>query len=61
VAVAAARALDTLVADGRVRELVVRKVDGEAVVASPFRERLLQAGYVAGYRGIVLRATRPGA
>jgi len=60
VAVAAARALDTLVADGRARELVIRKVDGEDVAGSPFRQRLLDAGFVAGYRGLVLRGRRPG-
>jgi hypothetical protein len=58
--VVAARALGALVADGRTRELVVRKVDGEAIAASPFRERLLEAGFVAGYRGLVLRPARPG-
>ena len=61
VAVAAARAFGDLVRDGRVRELVIRKVDGEDVGASPFRERLLQAGFVAGYRGLVLRPARPTA
>jgi ATP-dependent Lhr-like helicase len=59
VAVAAAGALRALVTDGRVRELVVRKVDGEDVSASPFRARLLDAGFAAGYRGLVLRADRP--
>ena len=57
---AAARALAALVADGRIRELVIRKVDGEDVAGSPFRERLLEAGFVAGYRGLVLRAARTG-
>jgi ATP-dependent Lhr-like helicase len=60
VAVVAARAFGALVADGRTRELVVRKVDGEAIAASPFRERLLEAGFVAGYRGLVLGPARPG-
>jgi ATP-dependent Lhr-like helicase len=60
VAFAAARALHTLVADGRLRELVVRKVDGDDVAASPFRPILLDAGFVAGYRGLVLRGDRPG-
>jgi hypothetical protein len=57
---AAARALGLLVADGRSRELVVRKVDGEEVAASPFRPLLLEAGFVAGYRGLVLRSQRNG-
>jgi ATP-dependent helicase Lhr and Lhr-like helicase len=52
---AAARALGPLVADGRVRELVITKVDGEPVSSSPFRERLVAAGFTPGYRGLVLR------
>ncbi|HEY8819393.1 MAG TPA: hypothetical protein VIM25_11325 [Candidatus Limnocylindrales bacterium] len=59
VAVTAARAFRALVTDGRTRELVLRKVDGEDVAVSRFRERLLEAGFVAGYRGLVLRADRP--
>jgi ATP-dependent Lhr-like helicase len=61
VAVAAARALATLVADGRSRELVIRKVDGDDVAVSRFRPILLEAGFVAGYRGLVVRPVRPGA
>src|SRR5205085_4838870 len=61
VAAAAARALHALLDDGRFRELVVTKVDGEAVAASPFREQLIAAGFVAGYRGLVLRAERRAA
>ena len=56
----AAKALRTLVTDGRFRELVIRKVDGDDVAVSPFRSILLDAGFVAGYRGLVLRADRPG-
>ncbi|HXI81947.1 MAG TPA: DEAD/DEAH box helicase, partial [Verrucomicrobiae bacterium] len=52
----AARALGALVADGRVRELVITRVDGDPVGSSPFRERLLAAGFTPGYRGLVLRA-----
>jgi ATP-dependent Lhr-like helicase len=52
---AAARALGGLLSDGRVRELVITKVDGEPVATSPLRERLLSAGFTAGYRGLVLR------
>jgi len=55
VGAAAAGALHALVDDGRIRELVITKVDGEPVSASPFRERLVAAGFVAGYRGLVLR------
>jgi ATP-dependent Lhr-like helicase len=58
VAVAATRSLRTLLGDGRVRELVVRKVDGEDVAGSAFRPVLLEAGFVAGYRGLVLRTER---
>jgi hypothetical protein len=60
VAVAAVRSLRTLVTDGRVRELVIRKVDGEDVATSPFRPTLLEAGFVAGYRRLLLRGDRPG-
>ncbi|MFN8630461.1 MAG: DEAD/DEAH box helicase [Chloroflexota bacterium] len=56
---AALRGLGALLADGRVRELVLTKVDGEPVATSPRREAMLNAGFVAGYRGLVLRA--PGA
>ncbi len=59
-----ARALGALVADGRLRELVIRRVDGEDVAGSPFRALLSEAGFVAGYRGLVLRAgprSRPSA
>ncbi len=59
VAVIAARAFRTLVTDGRTRELVLRKVDGEDVALARFRSSLLEAGFVAGYRGLVLRADRP--
>jgi ATP-dependent Lhr-like helicase len=60
VAIVAARSLRTLVLDGRARELVIRKVDGEDVAVSPFRATLLEAGFVAGYRGLLLRGDRPG-
>ena len=54
--VVALRSLGDLVADGRVRELVVGKVDGEPVGESRHREALLSAGFVQGYRGYALRA-----
>jgi hypothetical protein len=60
VAVISFRALGALVADGRVRELAVRKVDGEEVGVSAFHPSLLAAGFVAGYRGLVLRPPRTG-
>ena len=50
-------ALRVLVVDGRVRELVVSKVDGEPVgPAGAWRDRLAAAGFVPGYRGMALRA-----
>jgi ATP-dependent Lhr-like helicase len=60
VAVIAARAFRALLEDGRVRELVIRKVDGEDVAVSRFRPLLLDAGFVAGYRGLALRPQRNG-
>jgi ATP-dependent Lhr-like helicase len=58
VAAAALATLRGLVADRRVRELVITRVDGVPVGESPFRERLVEAGFAAGYRGLVLRAGR---
>jgi ATP-dependent Lhr-like helicase len=57
-AVAALGALHALVEDGRLRELVVTRVDGESVSASKWRPILEGAGFVAGYRGLVLRPGR---
>ena len=50
----AAAALRTLVADGRVRELVIKRVDGEPVASSARRQDLLEAGFEPGYRGLCL-------
>jgi ATP-dependent Lhr-like helicase len=55
VAAAAVPALRRLIGEGRDRELVVTKVDGLPVGQSPHRDALLRAGFVAGYRGLVLR------
>jgi ATP-dependent Lhr-like helicase len=44
-----------LVADGRVRDLVVKKVDGEPVASAARREQLLESGFAPGYRGLMLR------
>jgi len=53
-------ALRMLVVDGRMRELVVRRVDGEPVgPASPWADRLAAGGFSAGYRGMALHV--PGA
>jgi ATP-dependent Lhr-like helicase len=54
----ALRGLTPLVADGRARELVVRKVDGLPISESPWRRTLLEAGFAAGYRGLTLRGAR---
>ena len=56
VAAAAVPALRRLVGEGRDRELVVTKVDGLPVGQSPHRDTLVGGGFVAGYRGLVLRA-----
>jgi ATP-dependent Lhr-like helicase len=54
-AAAAVPALRALVGEGRDRELVVTRIDGLPVAESPHREALLTAGFVSGYRGLVLR------
>jgi ATP-dependent Lhr-like helicase len=58
---AAAGALGPLVGgpDPRHRELVIGKIDGLPVAGSAAREVLLEAGFVAGYRGLVLRPSGP--
>ena len=56
VGTAAATALRVLVGPGRERELLITKVDGLPVGDSAHRARLLEGGFVAGYRGLVLRA-----
>ncbi|HET7026362.1 MAG TPA: hypothetical protein VFI28_01585, partial [Candidatus Limnocylindrales bacterium] len=53
---AALRGLAHLVGPDRpFRELLVGRIDGVPVAESDARERLLEAGFVAGYRGLVLR------
>jgi len=54
-------ALGGLLADGRSRELVIGRVDGEPVGRSPWYETLLKAGFIQGYRGLVMRRERAGA
>jgi ATP-dependent helicase Lhr and Lhr-like helicase len=61
VASAALGALRGLLLDGRTRELVVSKVDGEPVSRSRWYETLLKGGFVQGYRGLVMRKDRAGA
>ena len=58
IAEAALRALASLITDRRIRELVITRIDGVPVTESPFRDRLVAAGFGAGYRGLVLRAAR---
>jgi ATP-dependent Lhr-like helicase len=53
-------ALGRLVANGRLRNLQVDRIDGETAAASPFRPVLEAAGFRRGYRGWVL-AVSPGA
>ena len=48
-------ALRVLVLDGRSREVLIARVDGEPISTSPWRERLARAGFSPGYRGFVLR------
>jgi ATP-dependent Lhr-like helicase len=53
-----AEALGSLVKDGRVRSLEVRKVDGEPLDgSSPVAAHLRHAGFVDSYRGVVLRSS----
>ena len=59
-AVAALSALGVLVAGGRLRELVISRVDGLPIADSPWRALLLDAGFVLGYRGLRLRALVAG-
>ena len=52
-------ALGGLVGDGRLRELVLSRVDGAPLGAEhPWRARLVTAGFVPGYRGLALRPRR---
>jgi ATP-dependent helicase Lhr and Lhr-like helicase len=52
------RALETLVGEGRDRELVITRIDGLPAGESPHRPTLEQSGFKAGYRGLVLRDLR---
>jgi ATP-dependent Lhr-like helicase len=55
---AALGGIRSLVTGGRLRELVIRKVDGIDVATSPLKPFLLEAGFSAGYRGLSIRAPR---
>jgi ATP-dependent Lhr-like helicase len=54
---AALNVLGLLVADGRLRTLQIRRIDGLPIAESPGREMLSAAGFRPGYRGWVLRPT----
>jgi ATP-dependent Lhr-like helicase len=52
-------ALRGLLGEGRLREIVVARVDGVPLGPEhPWRPRLVEAGFVAGYRGLALRPRR---
>jgi ATP-dependent Lhr-like helicase len=50
-----ADALASLVKDGRLRRIELVRIDGEPSAASPHAQRLRDAGFADGYRGLVLR------
>ena len=58
VATAALGALHALLDEPGRRELVIARVDGEPAGRSPAYESLLGAGFIQGYRGLVLRRNR---
>ena len=47
--------LASLVKDGRLRRIELVRIDGEHSAASPHAQRLRDAGFADGYRGLVLR------
>jgi ATP-dependent Lhr-like helicase len=52
-------ALGGLLGDGRLRELVLSRIDGAPLGPDhPWRARLAEAGFVQGYRGMALRPRR---
>ena len=54
-AAAAVRALRSLAENSSRRELAIDRVDGDAVLSSPLRAELEQAGFQREYLGLVLR------
>ena len=52
---AAVRALRSLAENSSRRELAIDRVDGDAVLSSPLRAELEQAGFQREYLGLVLR------
>jgi ATP-dependent helicase Lhr and Lhr-like helicase len=54
----ALRALGGLVIDGRMRSLQISRIDSVPITSSPHRDAFVQAGFAAGYRGLVLGSSR---
>jgi ATP-dependent Lhr-like helicase len=52
---ASAAALAALVKDGRLRRIELSRIDGDPAGDSPLADDLRAAGFVDGYRGLVLR------
>ena len=50
-------ALASLVKDGRLRRIELSRIDAAPASESPFAEELRAAGFVDGYRGLVLRGS----
>jgi ATP-dependent Lhr-like helicase len=48
-------ALIGLVKDGRIRKLELQRIDGLPAAESPLAERLRDAGFAEGYRGLTVR------
>jgi len=48
-------ALVALVKDGRIRKVELHRIDGAAANESPHAERLREAGFTEGYRGLTVR------
>jgi len=57
-AAASLAALSGLLEDGRLRSLQIERIDGVPVAESRHRDRLRDAGFRSGYRGMVLAAAR---
>ena len=50
-------ALSSLVKDGRLRRIELSRIGGAPAAESPFAEELRGAGFIDGYRGLVLRGS----
>jgi ATP-dependent Lhr-like helicase len=48
-------ALASLVKDGRIRRIEIARIDGGPAGGSPFADGLREAGFIEGYRGLLLR------